>query len=88
MRDEVGEALETFVEQLDETDTQILKHYLLGEMTQHEMAEHLDSDRNTVRKHIRMIRRSLLGHLKRHDLIGTSDVESLLDTLSQIGIVT
>jgi hypothetical protein len=35
-----------------------------------------------------MIRRSLLGHLKRRDLIGTSDVESLLDTLSQIGVVT
>lgn len=88
MREEVSRALKSFVEELDEIDAEILRHYLLGEMTQHEMADHLDSDRNTVRKHIRMIRRSLLGHLKRRDLIGTSDVESLLDTLSQIGVVT
>jgi RNA polymerase sigma factor (sigma-70 family) len=88
MREEVGQALQSFVEELDEIDAEILRHYLLGEMTQHEMADHLDTDRNTVRKHIRMIRRSLLGHLKRRDLIGTSDVESLLDTLSQIGVVT
>jgi len=51
------------------------------------MADHLGSSRNHVRKRIRMIRRELLGHLKREGFVGDSDVGDVLRNVATLGLL-
>ncbi|MFB6350798.1 MAG: RNA polymerase sigma factor [Bradymonadaceae bacterium] len=87
LRRELADLLHAFIEDLDETDETIVRRYMLGDMTQHEMADHLETSRNTVRKRIRMIRRELLGHLKREGFIGRSDVDDVLRDVATLGLI-
>jgi RNA polymerase sigma factor (sigma-70 family) len=87
LRRELGELLQGFVDELDDDDTAIVRRYMLGEMTQHEMADHLGSSRNYVRKRIRMIRRELLGHLKREGFVGDSNIDDVLRNVATLGLL-
>ncbi len=87
LRRELAELLEEFVDDLDETKAEILERYMLGELTQHEMAEQMDATRNDVRKHIRGIRRQLLGHLKREGFVDDSDLDDVLRNVATLGLI-
>lgn len=87
LRRELAGLLQEFIDSLDETDARILQEYMLGDRTQHGMADELGVSRNTVRKHIRMIRRELLGHLKREGFIGRSDVDDVLRDVATLGLI-
>jgi len=65
--------LKKFVGALEEADTIVLQRHLMGELTQHEVAELLGTDRNDVRKRVRLMRERLLRHLKREGFIGSLD---------------
>lgn len=87
LRQELGELLRDFVGELKGRDEQVLRLYLVGDRTQTETAEELGISRNDVRKSIRMIRQQLLGHLKREEFIGQSDVDDVFRTLAKMGLV-
>lgn len=87
MRRELAGLLRNFLDELDSEDRAIVRHHMLGEMTQHEMADHLETNRNRVRKRIRMIRKQLLGYLKREGFVGDSDVDGVLDAVSKLGLI-
>lgn len=87
LRSELASLLETFLEDLNDEDAAIVKHHLLGDLTQHEMADHLDTNRNRVRKRIRRIRHELLGHLKREGFVGRSEVGDVLQNVAEIGLI-
>ena len=65
--------LQTFVGALDPEDTIVLEQHLMGELTQSEVAELLGTDRNDVRKRVKLMRERLLRHLKREGFIGSLD---------------
>ena len=87
LRSELASLLETFLEDLNDEDAAIVKQHLLGDLTQHEMADHLDTNRNRVRKRIRRIRHELLGHLKREGFVGRSEVGDVLQNVAEIGLI-
>jgi len=87
LRRELAALLREFIQELDATDATIVRDYMLGDKTQHEMADHLETSRNTVRKRIRMIRRELLGHLKREGFVGRSDVDDVLRDVATLGLI-
>ena len=87
LRRELAEMIREFIDGLEETDRQIVRLHMLGDKTQHEMADHLGCSRNTVRKHIRMIRRELLGHLKREGFIGRTEVDDVLRDVATLGLI-
>lgn len=77
-RGQLSAALQTFVAGLDEEDSAILGRHLMGELTQKEVADELGTDRNDVRKRIRLMRERLLRHLKREGFIGSLDPSEVL----------
>ena len=78
-RGQLTQTLGRFVEELDEEDRTVLQQHLMGELTQNEVAEVLGTDRNDVRKRIRMMRERLLRHLKREGFIGSLDPAEVLE---------
>lgn len=72
-RGELSTTLQTFVGALDAEDAAILQKHLMGDLTQHEVAELIGTDRNDVRKRIKLMRERLLRHLKREGFIGSLD---------------
>lgn len=79
---QLGKILSVFLEELDEGDRDTVRLHMLGDMTQQELADHLNESRNDVRKRIREIRSKLLRHLKREGVIGNLDASELLRDLS------
>lgn len=76
-RSQLGGTLKQFIGELDEEDATILREHMLGEMTQHEVADAIGEHRNDVRKRIRLMRERLLRHMKREGFIGSLDPEEL-----------
>lgn len=72
-RGQLSETLQRFVGALDAEDTTVLQQHLMGELTQQEVADVLGTDRNGVRKRVRLMRERLLRHLKREGFIGSLD---------------
>lgn len=87
LRGELADLLDQFIDGLDDEDRAIVKHHMLGPKTQNEMADHLDSNRNRVRKRIRIIRTELLGHLKREGFVGRSDIGDVLRNVAKLGLI-
>ena len=86
---QLGEVLTRYLSELDEQDSAIVRLHLVGEMTQAEVATHLNESRNDVRKRIREIRAGLLRHLKREGVIDALDASTLLRDLSVlVGVLT
>ena len=78
LRKQLSSTLQQFVGDLDPEDTIVLEQHLMGELTQHEVAEVLGTDRNDVRKRVRLMRERLLRHLKREGFIGSLDPSEIL----------
>lgn len=79
-RRQLSETLQRFVAGLDEEDSVVLQRHLMGELTQQEVADALGTDRNDVRKRIRLMRERLLRHLKREGFIGSLDPAEVLSS--------
>lgn len=86
MRRELASLLRDFIDDLDDRDREILEDYMIGDASQHAMADRLDVSRHTVRKRIREIRVELLGELKREGFVGGSDIEDVLRAVAELGI--
>lgn len=86
LRRELVDAIETFIDALDDDERRILEDYMLGDATQHGMAEELGVSRHQVRKRIRQIRRELLGHLKREGFVGGTDVDELFRNIAALAV--
>lgn len=81
---QLGAVLKAFMRELGEADRALVRHHLVGEVTQQEMADRLGESRNDVRKRVREVRASLLRHLKREGLITGLDATQLLRDLSTL----
>lgn len=77
LRTQLGEALQSFIAELEEQDAVVLQRHMLGELTQNQVAEAIGTDRNDVRKRIQTMRERLLRHLKREGFIETLDTSEL-----------
>ena len=82
MQRQLQSTLGAFLSSLDDHDRIIVERHLSGDLTQHEVAQLLDISRNDVRKRIRLLRQSLLRHLKSHGVIDSLDPSLLFDDLS------
>jgi DNA-directed RNA polymerase sigma subunit (sigma70/sigma32) len=58
--------------------------YLLGDLTQHAMADELGESRNDVRKRIRQLRTRLLRKLKSEDIIGELEVSEVFQAVTLV----
>lgn len=76
---QLSRVLQEFVEALDEEDSRVLTEHLMGDLTQQEVADLLGTDRNEIRKRIRIMRERLLRHLKRTGFIGSLDPAEVFD---------
>lgn len=81
LRNQVGEVLAAFVGEQDEEDQKVIRMYLLGDLTQHAMADELGESRNDVRKRIRQLRERLLKRLKSEGIIGKLEVSEVFQAL-------
>ena len=84
LRNQIGDVLEAFVEEQDEADQKVIRMYLLGELTQHAMADELGESRNDVRKRIRQLRARLLRKLKSEGIIGKLEVSEVFQAVTLV----
>ncbi len=84
LRNQIGEVLAGFVSEQDESDQKVIRMYLLGELTQHAMADELGESRNDVRKRIRGLRKRLLRTLKSEGIIGELEVSEVFQAITLV----
>jgi RNA polymerase sigma factor (sigma-70 family) len=84
LRSQIGEVLQAFVEEQDDEDRKVIEMYLLGDLTQHAMADELGESRNDVRKRIRQLRTRLLRKLKSEDIIGELEVSEVFQAVTLV----
>lgn len=74
--------LESFLAELTEAQRQIVEDHLMGELSQNEIAEALGTDRNHIRKEVRLLRERLLRHLKSEGFIAKLDEKAALSLVT------
>ncbi|MGM0555737.1 MAG: RNA polymerase sigma factor [Myxococcota bacterium] len=84
LRSQVGDVLARFIDEQDDADQKVIRMYLLGELTQNEMADELGESRNDVRKRIRQLRERLLKTLKSEGIIGKLEVSEVFQAVTLV----
>lgn len=79
---ELTTLLESFLAELTEAQRQIVEEHLMGDLSQNEIAEALGTDRNHIRKEVRLLREQLLRHLKREGFIAKLDEKAALSLVT------